>query len=395
MTGVIAEDQKLINTTAKKLEKKYSKTRVVDEKKLLREKKWWQRALTYTLNAVLAFFIVFVASFSVSVVISKLNNTVPNYAGYSVLRIVSGSMTASGFQIGQTIVVQSVDTDTLNVGDDIAFYVYQKNYSRYNSKKAHLVTEDNGATKSKVELGNFIGIHSTAITEAAKANSKIVFHKIMEIYEDENGERWFKTKGTSNGSMDSWITSEQLIVGKYTDSGFAMTLASVLSMLTNNAIALMVAIMLPFIVLALMIGAGFIKDIELAWLELDVVEEKRKLTDEICVKHKIGIRMDKKTKYKVLAQAKPEERMTYMALLWGKGEVPASVRKYYLRKELLLKKNQQLLELNRECQQMFKDGVSATKIATHYNKEKDKIEKENEKRTKRLEAIRKSYKQSA
>ena len=102
--------------------------------------------------------------------------------------------------------------------------------------------------------------------------------------------------------------------------------------------------------------------------------------------------MSNKVKYKVLAQAKPEEVSLYMSLLWENGTTPENIKKYYKRKTLLLRKNQELLELNRECQEMFKKNEDPTKIVKHYNEVRNDIEKRHKARVAKLNAIKKKYK---
>ena len=67
-----------------------------------------------------------------------------------------------------------------------------------------------------------------------------------------------------------------------------------------------------------------LKNIQIAKLELDCVEEKRKITDDICVKNKVGYQMSNKTKYKILAQATDENRNEYIKLLWKDGTAVAA-----------------------------------------------------------------------
>ncbi len=382
-------DRKL-EAKAKKLAKKYAKQRKVNEK-LLRPKKWWQSLLTWT-SSILMLFVIFIATtFSVSVVVSKINKTAPIYLGTSCMKIASGSMKASGFEIGDVIVTHSVKPETLSVGDNIAFYVSYNDMRRFNSQTAKLI-ETNQKIKFTTPISTLLGIHSKKISTAAKTGCKIVFHQIVAVYEDENGERWFKTKGTSNSSSDTWTISESMVIGAHATNGFSKMVAAILNAITNDPRLLVCCTLLPFILVVILVAGNLIKDIALIMIELDIVEEKRKLTDDICVRNKIGYQMGTKVKYKVLAQAKPEEFSLYMSLLWENGSTPANVKKYYKRKALLLRKNQELLELNRECQEMFKNNETPTKIAKHYNDKRSEIEKRHKERVKKLNAIKKKYK---
>ena len=94
--------------------------------------------------------------------------------------------------------VKAVDTSTLREGDIIAFYVYSDSYSEFDSENTTKLDLEDTKTKSNITIGNFFGFQSNEIKEAANAGSMIVFHEIVGIYEDSNGERWFETKGSSN-----------------------------------------------------------------------------------------------------------------------------------------------------------------------------------------------------
>lgn len=391
---VLIEDdsvEKKIKQTAKKLQKKYSTKRKVNEK-ILKVRPWWQKLLLGIFDAFLVLLILFASCLSVSVVIAKTNKTVPSFAGLSALTIASGSMVAAGFDIGDMIVTKSVDAHTLNVGDKIAFYVNSNDYNRFYTLKSKLV-EEPSKTKTNLSFEGFFGVKPKPITDAAKAGCNLVFHEIVRIYETENGERWFKTKGASNSAEDAWITSEHLVLGVLNASGFARFLASILTAMTKNIFVLVIIILIPLFVLSALLIFSTIKSIALAKLELDVVEEKRKLTDEICVKNNVGFNMDKKSKLKVLAQAEPDEKLEYISLLWKDGSAPNSIKKYYIRQQQILKFNKKLLNLNRECEKMLSDGVSADKIAKHYMKQKEQIEKEREEAETRLKEMRKAYKE--
>ena len=128
-------------------------------------------------------------------------------------------------------------------------------------------------------------------------------------------------------------------------------------------------------------------------LELDCIEEKRKITDPICVKNNIGFNMSKKNKYKILAQAKAKDKLTYISLLWRDGKAPNAIKKYVMRKDLLLRPNRKLLELNRKCEKMFKQGKKSETIARFYLIEKAKIEQEQQALRNRLKLISKYHKQ--
>ena len=394
---VIKEDDsiaKKIEKTAQKLGKKYGKTRYVNEKALLKGTSIWRRIFSIAVDVLLIGLCVICCGLGISSFLFKINRVAPSFAGYSFMQVASGSMIADGFDIGENIVVQKVDPKTLNVGDNIAFYVYGKDYTQFNHLETTAIKKQVTEHEKNMTFAQFFGVPSKDIQNAAKANSRLVFHKIIRIYEDENGMYWFQTKGSSNEVEDYWKVSERMVVGIHNNSGFANFVSSLLKLLSNNlfVIGLIAA---PLIFMTIKMVFNSIKKVQLARLELDVVEEKRKLTDEICVKNNVGFNMSKKTKYKVLAQAPEDKKEEYVSLLWKDGSAPTSIRKYVIRKHLTLKPMQKLLELNRKCERMFKEGKDGKEIAQYYIKQKEEIENEQARYKKIFKNIRNKNLQNA
>lgn len=375
---VLQEDDSVtraIEKTAKRLEEKYSNKRKVNEKKLMKGTSKTKRVLTIIFDSVLVVFCLACCAIGISSFLFKINKLPPSFAGYSFMQVVSGSMKADGFDVGDNIIVKSVDTKSLNVGDNIAFYVYSKDYNKFYNLHTTLLNKEATQHRSNLTFARFFGVPSGYIKEAANHNARLVFHKIERIYQDETGMYWFKTKGSSNDSEDYWHVSENMVVGVHDDSNAAITATAFLKLISNNMfIVLLVGI--PLICVAVSMVLKCIKRVQLAKLEMDCVEEKRKITDEICVKNEIGYNMSKNTKYKILAQASPEEREEFLSLLWKDGSAPNSIRKYVIRKRLKLKPYQNMLNVNRECEKMYADGVDEAEIAKFYLGEKRKTEKE-------------------
>lgn len=367
--------ERKIEKTAKRLKRNYEKNRDIDEKKLEILKKPAVKIFSMVFDAITAIVVLMCFVMVFSTISCRLQKVNPSFAGYSQFKVSSGSMKASGFNVGDNIVVRSVDTKTLKVGDKIAFYVNQNSAKTFSKNKSEIVSE-NTKTKYKVSFTKFFGIQSKEIVSSAKSNCKLVFHEIIEVYKStETGEHWFKTKGTSNGSPDSWYVAENLVIGIYDNSAGAVFVSKLLTGLTSNKV-LVVVVVLPVLLLGMILVLSFLRDAEFAKLELDVVQEKRKLTDEICVKNEIGYKMDTKTKYKVLAQAPDDQKTEYLSLLWKDGSASNALKKYCIRKQLLLSTLKKELDVHRTCDKMFKEGISDKQIAKYYQTEKIKIEKE-------------------
>jgi len=390
---VVSEDksvERVLNRTAKNLRQTYEKKRKINERRLAQSKSPVTRVLMVIFDVLCACLVVFCGLLCFANLNSRSQGVAPSFAGFASMRIVSGSMRASGFEVGDNIVVRSVDTKTLKVGDNIAFYAYFGDYSQFDINGCTAYSYD-GDTKYSISLARFMGAQSNQIAEAAKNGSKLVFHQITAVFKDQSsGVLWFQTKGTSNAEVDSWFISENMIMGIYDNSAAAKFVSNILSSLSSRE-GLAMLVIIPVILMGLVIMLEFLKDLEINKLQRDVIEEKRKITDDICVRHKIGFSMSKKDKYKVLAQAPDHEKTLYVSLLWKDGSAPSSIKKYCHRKQIMLSSMQKKLEIRRKCDQMFRDGVSEKQIAKFYHSQKELIERDDQKKKKLLKKIKNSY----
>lgn len=367
------QEEKILEKLGNKLSNKYSKKRIVNEKRLLEKKSILQRVLS--VFATILFLCVLLISylFCGVAVFSRLNYTPISILGYNYLSISSESMVKSGFNKGDRVVVRAVKKDTLQAGDIVAFVLYKDSYETFVEEQSTKVFNADTSLDFDTSLRAMLGIYNNDIKEACKEKSVIVFHEIIGVYEDINGERWFETKGTSNLVKDSYYTNENLVLGVYDNSSQSIFVLGLLDFLSSKA-GLIVCLLCPVIILFIFALTFTIKTLQLAFLEYDVVEEKRKLTDDICVKNEVGFNMSKTTKYKVLAQANDEDKLTYLKLLWKDAMAPDSIEKYYVNKIPLLERNRELLRLNRECTEMFHKKKKLNDIAKHYLTEKKRIE---------------------
>ena len=386
-----AEVEKKIQQTAKKLNKKYSKKRWVNEKRLLKEQTPLQKCLSIFANILFWSALIICCLLCLVTVVSRVQKRPATFIGYNYMQITTESMEASGFFVGDNIAVRSVYTDSLKPGDKIAFYVYPNSYNQYYKVKRTKLNQFSDGIEYKLNIQGMFNYDNKQVKSAIQANSSIVFHEIVAVYEDENGERWFKTKGSSRVTEDFWSINEKMVIGVY-DAGFiSRTMNGLLHFLTTNK-GLITIIYLPqLLIFAYAVGLA-IKNVQLAFLELDVVEEKRKLTDKICVNNDIGFNMARKTKLKVLAQAEDDEKLEYMALLWHKGTAPASIQKYLMRKSILLRQMKKKLELNRQCQIKLAQGETPTSVAQYYYAEKVKIEQDLARYQQLLKNVHNKYK---
>lgn len=408
---IVKEDpsvQKALDRTAQKLKSKYSKRRPINQK-ALKPRTPLQIFSSVVLNIITWLLAIIAGLVCISSVTASANGVCPSFAGYSNFRIVSASMVASGHKIGDTVIVRAVDTHTLKPqhyengqfvpGDKIAFYQSDDISVLYPTDSTLIDASVIPDTRYKFEIGYLIGAKSEQVVESARHGARLVFHHVYEVREDATGTRWFKTYGSSNGlkvnqndttaSPDMWWVREDMVIGIYDDSPFATAMSGIIGAFSASGGVFLLFI--PVGLLIFLIVKESVRDVQLAKLELDCVEEKRKITDEICVRNGIGFRMNKETKYKILVQAPEKDRLNYISLLWKDNTVPREVKKYVLRKQALLKPTQRLLEVNRQCQQMFREGVDSQKIAKYYAEEKEKVEAEEVAIRQRVRELRKVY----
>ena len=368
--------QKVIEQTAQKLQNKYKKKRDVKESLLYKKTKWY-KAISITLNVLCLIVVILSAMIFFSIINCKAQNVAPSFAGFSSMKIASGSMKDSGFEVGDVVVARSVDTKTLKAGDIIAYYHYSVSENEFTTNGLKNITEQSKEfnTKYSLSFAKFFGVQPAEIQEAAHAGSSIIFHEIINVYEAVDGTRWFQTKGSSNENADAWYVSEEMVIGVYDNSGFANMFGSIIGAFSSSAASVFI-ILIPLLIMGVLIMLEFLRDIQILKLQLDVIEEKRKITDPICVKNEVGYHMDLKSKYKVLAQADDKDKNEYIALLWKDGTAPQNIRKYCLRKKMYLKPVEKLLEINRVCEEKIKKGEDPLLVAEYYIKEKEKLQKD-------------------
>ncbi len=276
-----------------------------------------QKVFSVIYNVFSILFIMVCSFLCFSVIISRIVKTPPCIAGVSVVRISSGSMEESGFEVGKYIAIKQVNTKTLNVGDEIAFFTYSESIRSFDLDTCSLVKPESiGELEFKSSFLSFIGVPKSEHIQAGKAGSQVVFHEIVRVLEDDNGDRWFQTKGTSNQYEDSWFIAENMVVGAYSEGPFANGLAKFLGTITNSSVLLIIIIAIPICLLMLLVLKDIIKSLKIAIIENQIVEGKKKITDEYCVERKIGSNLSDKEKYKVLEYATEDEKVTYINLLW-------------------------------------------------------------------------------
>lgn len=173
-------------------------SKVDPSKNLSKKKEKWtpKRILNLVLDIVLFPILIFATCFSLSLIITKITKGVPMVFGYAMITVVSGSMRDAGFEVGDKAFIKQTEANELAVGDYIAFFDYVD--------PAHPcpATIANGEKPTSNPRKN-----------------RIVFHEIIKIETDANGDLWFRTKGTDNKNKDTNVIYQDYVIGKHVDDG--------------------------------------------------------------------------------------------------------------------------------------------------------------------------------
>jgi signal peptidase len=128
---------------------------------------------------------------------------VPNIGGIMPLIVLTDSMYPD-IKSGDIIVCKQVDAESIQVGDDISFF------------------------------------------DPAGNGTSIVTHRVIEIVE-EDGNIFFRTKGTNNNTEDRVLVPTDKLVGKYT--GFRIGGAGSVALFMQSTTGLIVCVVLPIVLL--------------------------------------------------------------------------------------------------------------------------------------------------
>lgn len=173
-------------------------SKVDPSKNLSKKKEKWtpKRILNLVLDIVLFPILIFATCFSLSLIITKITKGVPMVFGYAMITVVSGSMRDAGFEVGDKAFIKQTEANELAVGDYIAFFDY------FDPAHPCPATIANGEKPTSNPRKN-----------------RIVFHEIIKIETDANGDLWFRTKGTDNRSADNNVIYQDYVIGKHVDDG--------------------------------------------------------------------------------------------------------------------------------------------------------------------------------
>ena len=231
---------------------------------------------------------------SISMLIQKKQNKPTSFFGYSMVNVLSTSMTDAGFIKGDTVITVKSNVKDIELGDVIAFYNYRdsldsstkKNvivrYKYQDGKKEVDISAENieGDVLTKDEfISSLVKVKrekEKSVEDAQKAKSSVYFHMVIGIYNDDYGNVFFKTKGTNNASSDNYIRSD-FVVGKYVHT--PRVFRDIMSF-CGSARGMIILVCLPLSILVLLQCFSLIKQIEVMNIEKQLISGKKHFNDE-------------------------------------------------------------------------------------------------------------------
>lgn len=237
--------------------------------------------------------IMLVISVTLSVIslLSRTSGDVPHVFGYTLATIQSGSMEASGFNIGDKAVLKR-KAENLAVGDIIAF--------RY------CIVPDNPAPNRYIDT-------------VKRVNTKyatIIFHEVIDTLVDDRGVSWYLTKGSSNPTPDAIWIRHDLVIGKHAPE--AKAAGVVLETFSNKYVMLALAIV-PTGLLMLILLFQLISYLDVLGHEKRLLKGELSAFDKICVHKGVARGMKRKDKIKLYLSATESEKDEMAEILWGKS----------------------------------------------------------------------------
>lgn len=292
-----------------------------------------------TLVSVFVFFMLAFCVFNV-----EYFKLAPSIAGYTTCKVVTGSMTESGFNVGDRVVVRSVDASTLRgakrdeygnivqLGDIIAFYVDSS--ALVTKSELELVDTSSNNVKYQMTFWRFWGFQNTHISNVSKQGAKIYFHHIVDVFEDADGKLWFSTMGSSNSKIDQeefgvgnyincGYVSEDMILGVYDAKTSSSTFAKVLNTIFESklTIPIMYVLIVLFVLIALF---DVFKSIASYYYTFKLLEGKITITHKKCQEYKVADNLNDYEKLKLLEEVDILDSAEAIKILFSSDEGPIS-----------------------------------------------------------------------
>lgn len=272
------------------------------------------------ISDIIIFPVIIIALMSSFVMFSnQRKNDVKMVFGVSFAAVQSGSMVAGGFKIKDIVIITATNTDNLRPktdayeGDIIAFYNTYDVVDAGNRVKFTLITDfDNLPEPTQDSIPN-----RKPVDKVRNDSTQIVFHRIIAVYVDQTGTRFFETKGDSNASADSHYVREDFVVGKY---AYTPQWVRAVFRFCASGTGMIVLVVMPLTVLIFMQMLSLLEQISALMVEKKVIAKILPFDGEESKKANVGPEMREFDKIYFYDVTNEEDKTRVQAFLWDIGE---------------------------------------------------------------------------
>lgn len=260
--------------------------------------------------------------------VQRKQNKVTSFFGYSFVNVLSGSMANDGFKIGDTVIVKKVNERDVKLGDIIAFY-YSTSTKSATDSDIRFVTyyndptypikndEDNITINESIDLSLITKKEDKSkeyLKIAQESKAKVYFHRVVGIYVDNDGNLFFKTKGSNNNTSDIPLTRGDLVVGEYVNTPIVVRRAV---SFCASSLGMVLLVCIPLSMLVLMQCLSLIEQISVINLEKQLISGQLSYKDEIIQKELPGNLVEVHNQVYYYFITPKEEREEVKNYLWG------------------------------------------------------------------------------
>ncbi len=261
--------------------------------------------------------------------VQKKQNKITSIFGYSFVNVLSGSMVDEGFKIGDTVITHKCNERNVQIGDIIAFY-YASSTKSPSASDMHLVVEyknydykelakneEDNIYRTEIQISDYPKINDKSaeyIKKAQDDKAKVYFHQVVAIYIDDEGNMFFKTKGSNNSTADTPLTRGDLIVGKYvTTPVFIRRAVSFCA----SPLGMIVLVCFPLSMLVLMQCLSLIEQVSIIALEKKLLSGELSYKDEEIKKNLSSNQIESYNKVYYYYITPDEQKPEVKEFLWG------------------------------------------------------------------------------
>ena len=276
-----------------------------------KKNKIWSILSTILYIVLLAFLLfALVANFN------KKPNEISGLFGYAFAVVQSGSMLDAGFEVGEVVLIHTTSTDTLKKDDIIVFYSYKD--AADNAVLSNLTNITDAVTSGEYQDFEIddSSLARHAKTDAINAGSMLIFHRIIDVFVDEYGTRFFATKGDSNAGADTIYIREDFVCAEYVNS--SPFVQNVLQFITSP-LGLTVVILLPILLTILLQVISFLGELKTARIVEKLLKRQMHYSEVDTQKHKLNEMLTDAEKIYLYDISPQQDKPNIAIILWDEG----------------------------------------------------------------------------